>query len=81
VLFWTGSSQYGCADPGGAIHECSSSEKAGGAAVIAGFWSGLGTWLGYRKQSEVWSDSPGERLRLTVRPERGGGRIALTLSF
>jgi len=30
---------------------------------------------------KIGPDSPVERLRVTLRPERGGGRVALTFSF
>lgn len=56
-------------------------EKAGFIALGALTWGGIGAWLGHRKQSDDWSDVPVERLRLTVRPERGGGRVAFTFSF
>ena len=70
-----------CTDPSGTPRPCTSSEKVALGALVVGFWAGLGAWLGHRKQSEDWSNSTVERLRVTVRRERGGGRVALTLAF
>ena len=60
---------------------CSSSEKVALGALVVGFWAGIGAWLGHRKQSEDWSDSTVARLRVTLLPKRGGGRVALTVTF
>ena len=62
-------------------HPCSNSEKVALGALVVGAWAGIGAWLGHRKQSEDWSDSTVARLRVTVRPERGGGRVAFTMTF
>jgi hypothetical protein len=71
----------GCGGRGAPYRACSKGETAAVAATFVAGSAGVGAWRGHRKQTEVWSDSPVERLRITVRPERGGGRIALTLSF
>ena len=62
-------------------HPCSNSEKVALGALVVGFWAGIGAWLGHRKQSEDWSDSTVARLRVTLLPKRGGGRVALTVTF
>jgi hypothetical protein len=60
---------------------CSSSEKVAWGVAVVGLWAGIGAWVGHRKQSEDWGSSTVERLRVALRPERGGGRVALTLAF
>jgi hypothetical protein len=46
-----------------------------------GVSAGIGAWVGSRKQHEVWSDTPLERVKVSVRPERRGARVALAFSF
>ena len=61
--------------------ECTQGERAAIAAMTVGLFAGGGAWWGHRKESEAWSDSPVQRLKITVRPEHGGARAALTLAF
>jgi len=64
-----------------ALRECTSGEKAAYAGVIFGVSAGIGAWVGSRKQSELWSDTPFERVKVSVRPARDGARVALAFSF
>lgn len=60
---------------------CSTGEKVAFTVFSFGASAGIGAWVGHKRKSENWSDSPVERLKVTARPERGGGGVALTFSF
>jgi hypothetical protein len=70
-----------CGGYGEPYHECSSGEKAGLAAISLGVWGGLGALFGHFRKTTDWSNVPLEGFKVSVRPERGGGRIGLTFSF
>jgi hypothetical protein len=63
------------------VHPCSREERKGIAAFGVVFSAGVGAIWGYRKQTEQWRDSPLDHLKVSVRPTRGGGRVALTMAF
>jgi len=62
-------------------HECTQGERTGIAVFMVGAFAGGGAWWGHRKQTEQWREAPLDHLKVTVRPTRGGGRVALTLDF
>ena len=79
IAVGSGYSEVGCGQPGEAFVDCPK-DTAAGVAVFLGS-AGIGAWLGHRWQTEGWSELPVERLRVTLRPERGGARGTLTFSF
>jgi hypothetical protein len=74
-----------CGQQGGSSADCPVGVTSGDKVSAAmGMFAGatvLGAWVGYRTERELWLDSSTERLRLRVRRERGGGRVALSFSF
>jgi hypothetical protein len=82
-LVWVGLSEdpQGCGGPAQPYRACSTGEKAALTVFTVGCSAGVGAWIGHKRKSEDWSDSPVERLRVTVRPDRRGARVALTFSF
>ena len=60
---------------------CTPGERKGLAVFMVAAFAGGGAWWGHRKQSEQWRDAPLDHLKVTVRPTRGGGGVALTLDF
>jgi len=62
-------------------HECSSNEKVALAASSLAVWGGLGALFGHTRKAIEWSNVPLERVKVSVRPERGGGRIGFAFSF
>jgi hypothetical protein len=82
-LMWASLSEdpLGCGGPARPYRACTTGEKVALTALAFGVSAGGGAWLGHRRKSEEWSDAPVERLRVTVRPDRRGARVALTFSF
>ncbi len=78
-LVWSDNSTP-CGDPW-APRECTKGERAGFAAATVGLFAGGGAWWGHKHEIEQWSDTAVQRLKVAVRPDRGGGRVALTLAF
>lgn len=78
-LVWSDNSTP-CGDPW-APRQCTQGERAGFAAVTLGLFAGGGAWWGHKRETEEWSDTSVPRLKMTVRPDHGGGRVALTLAF
>ena len=62
-------------------HLCTEAERKGLSVFMVAALAGGGAWWGHRKQTEEWRDAPLDHLKVTVRPTRGGGRVALTLDF
>lgn len=62
-------------------HPCTQGERMGIAAGVAAVFTGAGAWWGHRQQTEQWRDTPLDHLKVTVRPTRGGGRVAVALAF
>lgn len=60
---------------------CDNSEKALYSAVAVGLYGGIGAWIGSRRKTDTWSDAPLGRVRLSLRPAKGGARVGLTLAF
>jgi RNase P/RNase MRP subunit p29 len=60
---------------------CSGNEKAGITVALAGFYGGVGAWLGHRRKSIAWSEPIGRRLSFRLEPAIDGGRAALAFSF
>jgi hypothetical protein len=70
-----------CGGYGEPFRACTSSEKIGLAVGIAAVWGGLGAWFGHSRKITEWSNVPVDRFKVSLRPERGGGRIGLAFSF
>ncbi len=60
---------------------CDNSEKAVYSAFAVGLYGGIGAWIGSRRKTDTWSDAPIGRVRLSLRPAKGGARAGLTLTF
>lgn len=60
---------------------CTTADKVWSAGLSGALFGGLGVLIGHKVVTERWSDAPVDRLRVTVRPERGGGRVAIAFSF
>lgn len=60
---------------------CNKDETAALAVANFAVFGGIGALIGHSRQTEAWTETPVQRLRMTVRPLRGGGRVALTLTF
>lgn len=60
---------------------CDDSEKAAYSAFAVGLYGGIGAWIGSRRKTDTWSDAPLGRVRLSLRPVKGGARGGLTLTF
>jgi hypothetical protein len=69
-----------CGDPW-EPRECTKAERTGFAVMGVALCAGGGAWWGHRTETEQWRDSAVQRLKMTARPEHGGGRVALTLAF
>jgi hypothetical protein len=63
------------------LRPCTGGEKIGLSAFAAATSGGVGAWLGHRRKNDDWSDAPLEQLRVSVRPERRGASVGLTVSF
>ena len=61
--------------------ECTRGERQAIAVLWVGASAGSGAFWGHLVKTERWRDAPLDHLKMTVRPERGGGRVALTLAF
>ncbi len=60
---------------------CGSSERFAYSAFAVGLYGGIGAWIGSRRKTDTWSDAPIGRVRLSLRPAKGGARAGLTLTF
>lgn len=60
---------------------CDNSEKAAYSAFAVGLYGGIGAWIGSRRKTDTWSDAPIGRVRLSLRPAKGGARAGLILTF
>jgi hypothetical protein len=60
---------------------CTQGERTGFAAITVALSAAGGAWWGHKHQTEEWRDTAVQRLKVTLRPEHGGGRVALTLAF
>lgn len=60
---------------------CGSSERFAYSAFAVGFYGGMGALIGSRRKTDTWSDAPIGRVRLSLRPAKGGARAGLTLTF
>jgi hypothetical protein len=60
---------------------CTQGERKGIAVFMVGIFAGSGAFWGHRKHTDRWRDAPLDHLKVSVRPTRGGGRVALTLAF
>ena len=63
------------------VRLCDNSEKGLYSAFAVGLYGGIGAWIGSRRKTDTWSDAPLGRVRLSLRPVRGGARAGLTLTF
>jgi len=61
--------------------ECTQGERTGLAVFMVAGLAGAGALWGHKKVTEDWRDTAVPRLNVSMRPERGGGRVALTLAF
>lgn len=69
-----------CGDPS-TPRPCTSDEKTGLAAFTVAVFAGGGAFWGHKKVTEEWRDTTVPRLKVSVRPEHGGGGVAVTLGF
>ena len=60
---------------------CTSGQRAGLAAFAGGFYGGVGALIGHFIRTEHWSEANVDRIKVAIRPERGGGRVAVAVSF
>ena len=63
------------------VRLCDNSEKGLYSAFVVGLYGGIGAWIGSRRKTDTWSDAPLGRVRLSLRPVKGGARAGFTLTF
>jgi hypothetical protein len=60
---------------------CTLENRVAWVAFGGGFYGGVGALIGHFIRTEHWSDARVDRVKVAIRPEHGGGRVAVAVSF
>jgi hypothetical protein len=72
---------YGCGDRYSGHTKCTSTERVLYPVLEGLGLGGIGAFIGHRIHSEHWSAVALERIKISLRPEQNGGRVAVGISF